>query len=505
MVDLILTGAEILTPRPSCADSLALAQGKIVKLGTQTEIISLSNTKTRIISLQGQTLVPAFFDTHAHVLQTGLDMQLTPLYEVNSRQELIERMRSCPGGFSTWVGGIGFDETRFADQQLPTKADLDLISLKDPVFIIRRDHHSLVLNTKAMETLNSQALSRSENLGIFRAQRNSEIRKKILSLIPAEDKRTSLHLAAKVAVSKGIGTVNALEGGDLFMNDDLLLIRDYAGSLPLNLIIYPQVKDPDWVAEHLGACRLGGCLLLDGSFGSRTAALSSAYQDEPENCGMLYFSDDELFYLVEKAHLMGFQLSFHAIGDRAIEQIIKAYKRALKLHPRADHRHRIEHCELPSPEQIHQIAELGLHLAVQPTFEHFWGNAGAMYEIRLGKRYLATNPFKTLMAAGIILGGGSDSDVTPMDPLLGIHSAVNHPKPEQALDVCEALELYTSQAARLNFLESQTGTLEEGNVADLAVLSQNPLTSPRESLKNIEVLATIISGDIKYSRLDCML
>ncbi|MFB3896451.1 MAG: amidohydrolase, partial [bacterium] len=269
--------------------------------------------------------------------------------------------------------------------------------------------------------------------------------------------------------------------------------------LPVRIIIYHQTCNVA-LAQKEGLPRIGGCLLIDGSIGSHTAAVTEPFNDKPESTGVLYFTDQELYGFIESAHCAGLQVSMHAIGDRAIGQILNAYQKVLTKYPRTDHRHRIEHYELPKPEQIQLTAKLGILLGMQPTFDYLWGGAGQLYETRLGlQRSLDSNPFRAILDAGIKIAGGSDSYVTPMDPMLGIHSAVNHFSPSSRVTVDEAIRMYTTTAAYVAFEEKQKGTIEPGKLADLVVLEKNPYKVPVIALKDVPVSMTICRGEIVYN------
>ncbi len=325
------------------------------------------------------------------------------------------------------------------------------------------------------------------------------MRQALFRKVSSGERFEALKSATDLAFSRGVTTVHALEGGSLFGLDDLDFLMDTIDSWPLRIVLYPQITDSDWIRAHR-VPRMGGCILIDGSFGSSTAALSEPYAGEPENRGVLYFDDGTLCDLVESGHREGLQLSFHAIGDRAITQVVNAYERPILHYPCSDHRHRIEHCELPTPSDIERIARLGLSLAVQPAFEYLWGGPDKMYARRLGAdRMGETNPFRDYLEKGILVAGGSDSDVTPLDPLLGIQAAVSHPRESQRLTPADALLLFTEKAARLAFLEDETGSLRPGKAADFVVLSGNPLMTRESEIKDIKVLETFSGGESVYS------
>jgi predicted amidohydrolase YtcJ len=266
--------------------------------------------------------------------------------------------------------------------------------------------------------------------------------------------------------------------------------------VPVDIVVYYQTTDVD-AALALGLPRIGGCILVDGGHEARTAAFLEPYADNPDNYGILYFSQEALDGFVWRAHSHGLQVAMHAIGDAAIEQALNAYEKALKRLPRADHRHRIEHFEFPTPGQVRRAAALNIALGVQPAFNHYWphehyiGSLGA-------ERAARADPMRSLMEAGLKLGGGSDAPVTPLDPLLGIYAAVVYSRPEERLSIDQALRLFTRDAAWLSFDEKRKGSLEEGKQADMVVLSQNPLELPPSGLRDIQVVMTIHRGQIVY-------
>jgi predicted amidohydrolase YtcJ len=294
----------------------------------------------------------------------------------------------------------------------------------------------------------------------------------------------------------GITTLHALEGGDGGDNDSAEAFLARIPSLSLRFVFFYQTTDVKRVLE-LGLPRIGGCILLDGDVGPRTAALSESYVDDPACYGTLYYTQEEIDAFVLEAHRAGLQVAMHAVGDAAVDQALSAYEAALAAHPREDHRHRIEHCEVIREEQIERARRLGVALAIQPPFNHYWDHT--TYYASIGEeRASRVDPVRSLMRPGLLVAGGSDSTVTPLGPLIGVHAAVNHSLPSERVGVQEALELYTINAARIAFQEQEKGSLEVGKLGDLVVLSEDPLAVHPGWIKDIPVEMTLIGGDVVY-------
>jgi predicted amidohydrolase YtcJ len=213
---------------------------------------------------------------------------------------------------------------------------------------------------------------------------------------------------------------------------------------------------------------------------------------------MMLYTEKKLDRLVTKAHKADLQLAIHAIGDRTIEAVLKVYEKALRKHPRKDHRHRIEHCSVLNPELIRKMKELNLIASVQPHFvaSDFWVTD------RVGKhRARWVFPFKTLMKEGLTVVSGSDCPVEPINPILGIWAAAARKSfPEERLTTKEALKTYTVNAAYASFDEDKRGTIVAGKLADLTLLSEDVLKIPPEEIKNVKVEMTIVDGKVVYAR-----
>ncbi|MBI2265258.1 MAG: amidohydrolase [Armatimonadetes bacterium] len=499
--DLIFINGTFLSCSESRGEYLAVRGGRIVGFGPKGEFESFRGPRTEILDLGGKTVLPGFIDSHVHFVQTGLNLSARNLTSCSSIAEIQESLSDGKDG--GWILGHGFDDFLLKEKRFPTREDLDQVSKDRPLFISRRDHHSCVLNSKGVETLElpSDLEGGDLALGIFRAMANNVVRSKVYKDLDDGARWKAIRAASRLAVERGVTTLHALEGGTLFSDRDIEAFLRAIPLLEVKCLLYWQTRDVRAV-QRLGLSRIGGCLLIDGSLGSRTAALSSPYDDDPSTSGVLYFSEEELYALVSDARKAGLQTSFHAIGDRAIELVLDAYERVLREIPREDGRLRIEHCELPTPEQIERIRSLGVALGVQPAFEQLWGGPDRMYAERLGKERAAqTNPFASMLDKGILLAGGSDSDVTPLDPILGLHAAINHPNRAQQLTVEQGIRLFTVEGARIGFEERRKGTIECGKEADLVVLSGNPLTTRASEIKELSVLMTFVDGKCVYRRI----
>jgi hypothetical protein len=247
------------------------------------------------------------------------------------------------------------------------------------------------------------------------------------------------------------------------------------------------------VPRRFGLRQAGGCLLVDGSFGSRTAALSQAYSDAPGNSGIGYVSDEKLLSFLRAAAAAGLQATVHAIGDKAVEQVVRCHEQLAEPGLGNPLRHRIEHAELLNDPLIDRIARLALVLGVQPAFETEWGGPDRMYALRLGERWRSTNPCRRLLDSGVRLAGGSDAPITPIDPVAGIRDATMRPNPQETVGGEEAMAMFTLLAAFALNRENVCGSIDIGKDADITVLTSDPRTTAR-----CRVVATFRGGTCTY-------
>lgn len=485
--------------RGRVCDWALIEAGSVVAIGAGPAPDELEAGSERL-DLRPSTVLPALHDAHVHLLRTGLmDVDLD-LGVASSYDDVIGLIADAVAAHD---GGVlrahSFDPDLIAGGRYPTASDLDAIADDTAIFIKRRDGHSSAANSRALELLDlpegmpGVEVANGRPTGVLRGKAHSLAFRKVDDLLTDGERADCYRRAAARAAERGIGAVHALIGSSHPGNRDVEVLLEVAQDLPIDVVVYPQFQDVDR-AERLGLPRIGGCILLDGSFSSGTAALSAGYADR-EGRGNLYFEDGELTAFMASAHSRGLQIAVHALGDRAIAQAIRCYAAAAGGECR-ERRHRIEHVELPEPSQLDAIADLGIAVCVQPTFEHLWGGAGKMYEARLGvERAAKSNPFRSMLEAGIRLAGGSDSYVTPMDSLLGIHAAVNRPNRSERLDVFDAVSLFTSGGSWFSFDEGRRGTLEVGKDASFVVLESDPFDVDPASIKDIPVLGLFVRGE----------
>jgi len=243
-------------------------------------------------------------------------------------------------------------------------------------------------------------------------------------------------------------------------------------------------------------------MYIDGSIGARTAVFFEPYADDPSTSGIFTTQPKDLRQRVLTSHRLGMQVAIHAIGDRGIEEALNAIEAALDEEPRNDHRHRIEHCEVLTENQILRIKRLGVVASMQPNFAGEWGQPGGMYEQRLGpERLRRSNPYRRMLDEGIKVAFGSDCGYCPpwpFNPIYGLWSAVNHPIEESRITLEKAIKCYTLDAAYASFEEDLKGSIEPGKLADITLLSEDLTSMPPEKIGEARVDLTMVDGNILW-------
>jgi predicted amidohydrolase YtcJ len=448
---------------------------------------------------------------------------------MRSIEDIVESIREAveEKGEGEWILGRGYDDFKLAEKRHPNRWDLDRAAPDNPVIITRLCGHISVANSLALElvgitkdTKDSEGgeIDRDpetgEPTGVLRGGARAPIRG-ILPPPDLEKLKTGIELAAEEFLARGVTSVS-----DAGVRDPLT-VKAYQAAVRDGIPIRVNLMMSRDVLDHLSELgvetgfgderlRIGAIkMVFDGSFSGRTAAMFEPFKDTPGNMGILYASQEELDEGVLASHEAGFQVGVHAIGDRAISGVLDAYEAALKRLPKADHRFRIEHCGINSPEIVSRIKSLGVIPVPQPIF--LWGE-GESYRAGLdGERADWAYPVKTWMDEGITVALSSDCPATSgeelISPLLGIHVAVNRKTdagndigPAQRIGVEEAIRAYTLNGAIATFEEGTKGSIEPGKLADLVVLSEDPTKVALGAIRDIGVEMTIVGGRITYRK-----
>jgi hypothetical protein len=331
--------------------------------------------------------------------------------------------------------------------------------------------------------------------GYLREQAASEAWRWFDEHLTPGQQRDAIGAAARLAYSKGVTEVHEMFVVEWRGWAAAEVLQDAVGSLALDVVVYLATTEVDRVA-NLGLPQIGGDFFLDGSFGSHTAWMKEPYASTPPAghpaTGISYRSDDEVVGLFSDAQERGLQVGIHAIGDAAVDQAITSWEKVAQsagLDAVRALGHRIEHFECASADSVARAARLGLRASVQPAFDHYWGGTDGLYSKRIGpERAGAMNPFRSMIDAGLVVGAGSDTTVTPLDPFLQMHSLRTHHVEEQRVDAATALSAHTTGARAL-----RPGAVG-ASAADLAWLDRDPLTVDAHELTKTEVLGTWARG-----------
>jgi predicted amidohydrolase YtcJ len=511
--DLALTDGNILTVNPSQphAEAVAIKNDRILHVGTNEEVKLYVRKDTKIVNLEGKTVVPGFIDTHIHVADFGKFLTWVELKDATSIHEVQERVRKRAQKIpeDRWIIGHGWNKNNFSEKRPPNLQDLDEASPNNPVILYSQTGRVCAVNSKAlqlagvtkgMDDPSGGTIERDPETGdltgILRESATDLVWKKIPE--PSEEEITeAAALACEKIVEAGVTGVHWI----VTSMAEIPVIQKLVSESMLPLRVYPIV--PSDVLDQIETSGLDNIkfsvnVFADGFLSSRTAALREPYKDETTK-GQLMHSQKELDELVAKAHKANISLAIHAMGDKAVDTTLTAYENALTEAPRKNHRYRIEHASLLNRELIHRIKKLGLTVSVQPKVASSEFSVWSAVE-RLGpERARWLYPLKTLFKEGIRVTGGSDCPMEPLNPLLGIQAAVaREPFPEERITVDEALMMYTINAAYASFEEDLKGSIEKGKLADLTVLSDDPRTTPTDKIGDINVEMTIVGGKVVY-------
>ncbi len=527
--ELIFTGGQIHTvnAQNDIVEAVAVGGGRILAVGSNADIRALVGPDTRDVALRGRSLLPGFIDAHCHLTGLGMSMvsidcKAPGMRSIEALQKAVhERAATQPPG--TWIRGRGYDQTRLRERRHPTRDDWDAVAPNHPVIFTRTCGHISSVNSQALAVagITDQApdppggrydRDGGRNLGV--AYETAQTPLQMAALPTAEEFGAALMRASAAYLAAGCTSVHDAGGlvGPAFGPCQNLV---EAGRLKLRIYAFATVNSLQHpVMGILGAgvrsrfgderLRLGAFkVMTDGSSSGPTAATREPYTSNGLDCGILYWDQEGLDDLLGRAHRQGFQCTVHAVGDRAIEQTLKALARAQREFPRDGLRHRIEHCAICPADLRDRVRAQRIVPAMQPAF--FW-EFGDGYLQNYGRPRADTMfPVKSLIAAGVPVAGSSDAPVTHYAPLFGIEQALTHRTmagdvcgSDERVDLTTAIRMHTIHGAFASFEEGFKGSLEVGKAADLVVLAEDLSRVPIERLRDVGVAMTVVGGEVAY-------
>ncbi|MGG3661083.1 amidohydrolase [Bacillus gobiensis] len=507
-------------------EALAAKNGRIIGLGTKKDMEKWLGDQTVSIDLEGKTVLPGFIDAHQHMVNFGFYLSQVNC-NVDSIKDLVNAVKEKAATLNKddWVIGIGFNEEKLQEKRIPTAADFAEIS--NPVYILRNCLHTAVVNQTTLQLAgineNTSDVAGGEIVrdmngrptGILK-EKAADIVKSILPPFTLDEIKDAITFADREYTSLGITGVHEA-GMGFFTNsmNEFRAFQEMSIDRSLNVRVYGMILDSFFEAANElklttgfgnDKLKIGSIKMFsDGTLNGRTAAVSEEYLNPAGERGAMVISTEELEKKVLDYHREGFQVAIHAIGDRAILQVIAAYEKALNAFPRANHRHRIEHTSVTTPEIIERLSELKLIPVPQPSFLNA---AGDVYNKVLQPKVTERlKPLKTFFERGIKAAGSSDCPVVTSSPLYGMYCAMKREtlkgtvlSPKERLSLEEALQMYTVNAAYAAFAEHEQGTLEIGKFADAVVLPKGFMSFSAEEVRDTAVEMTIIGGEIIYKK-----
>jgi predicted amidohydrolase YtcJ len=528
----ILTGKGLDGGTPLIVSSLSILDGKVLAIGSDTVIRATAGAHTQLRDLHGAFVMPGLNDAHVHLGGAGRTKLNVDLTGAKSLEEMLAQIKvkaeQSPAGH--WLTGGNWDHTLWADKTLPSRQDLDRVTGDHPALLERIDGHIAVANSAALRAAGITGQSKAplggaidldangQPTGILRDTEMEEV-EKIVPGPTMEERRKGLELAINDAVSHGLTSVQDNSEWDDFLVYEQL---EKEGKLKVRISEWlPFAAPVELLKEHrahhdgndpmLHTGMLKG--FMDGSLGSRTAAMKAPYSDDEKNSGLPRYEQAQLNAMAVERAKAGFQIGFHAIGDRAAAMALEAFSQTYDSCSAPagcwktvaeDHRDRIEHAQVVDPADIARFKTLGVVASMQPN--HLLTDMNWAMD-RLGqKRAAYSYAWKAYLDAGVPLAFGTDYPVEPVTPFRGIYAAVTRANeagtktyfPENRLTVQQALYAYTQGSAYAEFAEKRKGKLMPGFEADYILLDRDLLTIPAAEILGTKVIETVVGGKTVY-------
>ena len=517
------------------AQAVAMVDGRILAVGSSEQIRAYAGRDSRVIDIQGRLVVPGFIDSHVHFLNGGSQLLTLDLKDARNEAELVRRLgekaKTLPPG--QWILGGNWDEQAWPSAKLPTRKLIDAVTAKNPVFISRYDGHAALANSLALKLAGVGKTTpeppggvivrdaKGEPTGVLKDAAQDLVGRVLPRPSPA-DMEQALRAAQKEAARFGVTSVHNItvdsESADGSFTGEIHLLRraELEGWLTCRMYEIVPLAQGRKLAEAGLSRDMGSDFLklgavkafADGSLGSATAWMFEPFADDPGNRGLpmtLMNPPARMEELLRGAAQAQVQPAIHAIGDRAVAEVLDLYTRVGGNDP-GSYRFRIEHAQHVRAEDFARFGKLGVVASMQPYHAI---DDGRWAEKRIGPERARTSyAWRSMLKAGAPLAFGSDWPVAPLSPLLGIYAAVTratldgkHPEgwvPEERLTVEDALRAYTQGSAFAAFEEKEKGSIAPGKLADVVVLAQDLFSIPPEKIKEARVALTIVGGKVVY-------
>lgn len=513
------------------AHALAVANGKIIAVGTNDEINKLKNKNTQVIDLGGHFVMPGFNDAHLHLASGGFEKLNVDLVGSKSLKDMQDRIatraKTTPPG--EWIIGEGWDHTKWPEVKTPTRQDLDVVTGDHPGIFTRVDGHIAVANTAALKAAGVTAQTKDpqggkidrdangEATGILRETAQALVRSKMPRPSPSQ-RRRAMELALADAAEHGLTSAQSFDEWEDFLT---LQEIENDGKLTLRVSEWLPYEEPLSTLDqhrsmhaHTDPMLHTGMLkaFMDGSLGSRTAALLAPYSDDPKNSGLPRYTQQQLDSMARERVAAHFQFGFHAIGDRGVQMALDTFAAAQQYAREHDiappspegFRNRVEHCQVMAPDQFARFRDLGVIASMQPS--HLLTDMNWAMD-RIGpERAKYSYAWRRFLNNGVHLAFGTDYPVEPITPFRGLYAAVTRKNeegtkqyfPEEKLTIDEAIAAYTTGAAFAEFEEKVKGKLEPGMLADFVVLDRDITKVPPKMILDTKVLRTVVGGKTVY-------
>jgi predicted amidohydrolase YtcJ len=528
LVDRVLYNGNIVTqddlhPRVS---ALATIAGRVVAYGSDDDMLALAGSSTIRENLGGKTVIPGLTDAHIHWEWTARALHQVNVFSVPDKAIAVERVGAAvaktPAG--QWIRGSGWFQDLWSDRAFPTAADLDGVAPNHPVYLIAKSGHAGWVNSYALRLCGITASTSDPEGGQIQRDTSGQptgiLFESAMEMVSGQIPRLSIEqIAAQMKAAQQFALASGLTGIHDFDQPTcfaaLQLLREQGG---LGLRVLKNVNR-EWLPAALDMgirwgfgddwIRIGALkIFADGALGPRTALMIDAYEGEPDNFGISTIDKEEMAELVSRASAAGLPSTIHAIGDRAVHDVLDVYEAVRKEEAERGEgydtrRHRIEHVQVIHPDDAHRLAQLHLIASMQPIHatsdmlmaDSYWG---------LERSRWAYNP-RIQLDQGVVVAFGSDSPVDGFDPIRGIHAAVTRRRedgspgldgwyPEARVTVDEAVRGFTIGPAYAAGMEDRLGKLAPAYLADLVVLDRDPYAIHPDELLETHVLATMVGG-----------